>query len=56
MKPGEIVLIRLSQSGGGAMKLRLALLLSLLPGAYQNLLICGVSTRTQSLEPDGEGP
>ena len=52
MKAGDIVLIRLPQSGGGAAKLRPALLLSILPGAYQNQLICGVSTQTQGVVPD----
>lgn len=52
MKAGDVVLIRLAQTGGGPLKLRPALVLSILPGAYQNHLICGISTRMQSLEPD----
>ena len=52
MKPGDLVLIHLAQSGGGPTKLRPALFLSELPGTYQNVLICGVSTRMQAVEPD----
>ena len=52
MKEGDIVLIRLPQTGGGALKLRPALVLSLLPGPYQNALLCGVSTRLLNLEKD----
>lgn len=52
MKPGDIVLIRLPQLGGGAPKLRPSLVLSMLPGAYQNILICGVSTKTLDLQKD----
>lgn len=51
MTEGDIALIRLPQTGGGA-KLRPALLLALLPGPYQNVLICGVSTRLAQLEAD----
>jgi len=52
MKPGDVVLIRLPQSGGGAPKLRPALVLALLPGPYQNVLICGISTQLDRLQPD----
>lgn len=52
MNPGDLVLIRLPQLGSGAIKLRPALCLALLPGKYQNVLICGVSTKTADLEPD----
>jgi mRNA interferase MazF len=45
MTPGDIVLIELPQVAGGPPKLRPALVLSLLPGPYQNVLICGVSTQ-----------
>ena len=52
MRPGDVVLIRLPQSGGGAAKLRPALVLALLPGPYQNVLICGISTQLDHLQPD----
>src|SRR5205823_6258048 len=50
--PGDVVLIRLAQFGGGAAKLRPAIVLALLPGSYQNVLISGVSTQLQQLERD----
>jgi mRNA interferase MazF len=40
----------LPQIGGGPSKLRPALLLAALPGPYQNLLICGISTQMQQLQ------
>jgi mRNA interferase MazF len=49
MKTGNIVLIRLPQVGGARYKLRPALVLSLLPGTYQNVLICGVSSKTEQM-------
>jgi mRNA interferase MazF len=52
MRPGDVVLIRLPQATGGPPKLRPALVLSLLPGPYQNVLICGISTQLEELEPD----
>ena len=52
MTPGDIVLISLPQTAGGPPKLRPALLLSLLPGPYQNVLLCGVSTQTHELVAD----
>lgn len=45
MNPGDVVLIRLPQIGGGPTKLRPALLLAGLPGPYQNLLVCGITTQ-----------
>jgi mRNA interferase MazF len=45
VKPGDVVLIALAQIGGTAPKLRPALLLGDLPGPYQNLLLCGISTQ-----------
>jgi mRNA-degrading endonuclease toxin of MazEF toxin-antitoxin module len=45
MKAGDIVLIPLSQFAGGPPKLRPALLLTTLPGPYQNHLVCGISTQ-----------
>jgi mRNA interferase MazF len=52
MKPGDVVLVRLTQTGGGPLKLRPALVLSLLPGPYQNILICGISTQLHTLVPN----
>lgn len=50
MNPGDVVLISLPQTGGGPPKLRPALVLAQLPGPYQNLLICGISTQLQQLQ------
>lgn len=52
MNAGDVVLIRMPQVAGGPPKLRPALLLSTLPGPYQNLLICGISTQLQQLVPN----
>ncbi len=52
MNPGDVVLIPLPQLGGAASKLRPALHLADLPGPYQNLLLCGISTQLQHLEAD----
>jgi mRNA interferase MazF len=52
MKPGDVVLIRLPQATGGPPKLRPALVLAILPGPYQNVLICGISTQLQDLQHD----
>ena len=38
------MLVRMPVTGGGPPKLRPALLLSMLPGPYQNVLLCGIST------------
>lgn len=55
MSPGDIVLITVPQVTGGA-KLRPAVILALLPGAYQSLLLCGISTQTQAVQPDWDEP
>jgi mRNA interferase MazF len=52
MRPGDVVLIQLPQVAGGPRKSRPALVLALLPGIYQNVLICGISTQLQDLQPD----
>lgn len=52
MKPGDVVLIQLPQIAGGPPKSRPALVLALLPGVYQNILICGISTQLRDLQPD----
>jgi len=50
MTPGDVILIPLPQLGGATPKLRPALLLADLPGPYQNLLLCGISSQLQLLE------
>jgi mRNA interferase MazF len=50
LKPGDVVLIQLPQIGGGTPKLRPALLLASLPGPYQNLLLCGISSQLHQLQ------
>jgi mRNA interferase MazF len=45
-----VVLIPLPQLGGGPPKLRPALVLALLPGTFQSVLICGISTRMDNLQ------
>lgn len=50
MKPSDVVLIALPQIAGGVPKLRPALLLADLPGPYQNLLLCGISTQLHQLQ------
>jgi mRNA interferase MazF len=45
MNPGDIVLLALPVLGSGATKLRPALILAPLPGPYQTLLLCGISTQ-----------
>ncbi|HEX3316073.1 MAG TPA: hypothetical protein VHR72_14340 [Gemmataceae bacterium] len=52
MKPGDIILISLAQFGGGPPKLRPALFLADLPGPYQDVLACGISTKLTPLRPD----
>ena len=52
MTPGDVVLIQLPQVPSGAPKARPALVLALLPGIYQNVLICGISTQLHDLQPD----
>jgi mRNA interferase MazF len=47
-----VVLLPVPQIAGGPPKLRPALLLASLPGPYQNLLICGLSTQVQQIQPD----
>jgi mRNA interferase MazF len=47
---GDVILIALPQFGAGTPKLRPALLLTSLPGQYQNLLLCGISTQLQQLQ------
>ena len=49
MNPGDVILISIPQFAGGPGKLRPALLLSVLPGAFQSMLICGISSRVDQL-------
>ena len=44
-----MVLISIPQFAGGPGKLRPALLLSVLPGAFQSMLTCGISSRVDHL-------
>ena len=52
MKPGDVVLITLPQAAGAPPKPRPALILASLPGPYQNLLLCGISTQRHQLQKD----
>ena len=52
MNPADIVLISLPQAGGGPSKLRPAVILAGLPGPYQDVLICGISTQLSARIPD----
>lgn len=52
MTPGDIVLIGLPQFGVGSPKLRPALVIAILPGPYQNLLLCGISTQLHQIQPN----
>ena len=55
MSPGDVVLIQVPQTSGAA-KLRPAVILADIPGAYQSLLLCGVSTQMQAIQPDWDDP
>ena len=46
-----MILIALTQFAGTTPKLRPALLLAELPGPYQNILLCGISTQLHQIEP-----
>jgi mRNA interferase MazF len=47
---GDVFLIPLPELGGRSTKLRPALLLADLPGPYQNVLLCGISTQLHLLQ------
>jgi mRNA interferase MazF len=49
MKPGDIVLARMPQAGAGLPKIRPVLFLATLPGPYQTILVCGISTKMHSV-------
>ena len=52
MNPADVVLISLPQAGDGPPKLRPAVVLAGLPGPYQDVLICGISTQLSAQFPD----
>jgi mRNA interferase MazF len=52
VRPGDVVLLPVPQLTGGSSKLRPALVLTLLPGPFQNVLICGISTQVHNLVND----
>jgi mRNA interferase MazF len=52
VNPGDVLLLPMGQRGGGPTKTRPVLLLALLPGSYQNLLVCGISTQMAAVEPN----
>ena len=45
VQPGDVVLVELQGSGGGPPKLRPAVVLAALPGAFQQHLIAGISSQ-----------
>ena len=49
MNPGDIVLVHMPQFSGGPLKLRPALFLAPLPGPYQTILLCGITTQLTPL-------
>lgn len=51
IKPGDVVLARLPQADEGA-KLRPALVLSMLPGRFGDLLVCGISSKLHQAVTD----
>lgn len=55
MNPGDTVLVPIPETSGRA-KLRPAVIVAVLPGVYQSLLICGISTQTHALEPNWDDP
>lgn len=52
MQAGEVCLIAIPQFGGVTAKLRPALVLASLPGPYQSVLLCGISTQLQQQQPN----
>jgi mRNA interferase MazF len=49
MNPSDVILVLMPGAVPGASKLRPALFLAPLPGPYQTVLVCGISTRLGSL-------
>ncbi|SRR6266851_5827446 len=56
MNPGEVVIAHMPGYLGGTTKQRPALLLSLLPGPYQHLLLCGISTQLTNVLVNRDEP
>src|SRR4029079_12467049 len=56
MNPGDVVLVRMAQVGTGPPKLRPPLFLVDLPGPYQTMLLCGISTQLHAVIPNWDEP
>jgi hypothetical protein len=52
MNPGDVVLVPLLEASGGGAKLRPAVFLAPLPGPYQSVLVCGVSSKLYHIRPN----
>ncbi len=52
MNAGDVVLIPIPTFAGGPTKNRPALIVSLLPGPYQTLLLCGISSQLANFLSD----
>src|SRR3954451_20323403 len=52
MSPGDVVLALFPDVGPGPAKWRPAVYLVALPGPYQTMLVCGVSTKLHAAIPD----
>lgn len=50
--PGDVVLIEMRSAGSRLQKLRPVLVISGLPGPWQEWLVAGISTGTRDLVPD----
>lgn len=50
-RTGDVVLVELPSASGGPAKLRPVVVLAALPGAFQQYLVAGISTRTFGLVP-----
>jgi mRNA interferase MazF len=55
MNPGDVVLVSF-QDATGTPKLRPAVYLAELPGPYQTMLLCGISTQTSVVLTDWDEP
>jgi mRNA interferase MazF len=52
MNPGDVVLLPLLLVAGGGAKIRPTLYLAPLPGPYQTMLVCGMSTQLHTIRPN----
>ena len=52
MRPGEVVLLRLSQVDLSPGKLRPVVVLSELPGSFGDVLVCGISSQLHQQIPE----